>query len=284
MSNQIRRFCLLACAVGLLFPAAYAQAAISTASETLWAAVRPPVPLFHHGVRSSYILEQSQPQSSPLSPASGGSAPPRQGGKPLQNPKHIFLVVPSYDVTYFHNAPPLRPEEKFEEFKEDTYDPVGLTFSAFEALVLEHSSKDGFCGYGSEIGGYSKCFGSALLDANVSGFFGDYLFSTWLHQDPRYFRLGPPASVPRRIVYALSRVVFTRSDVSRRRVLDTSQLGGTLLAGVVSNLYYPKSDRGLGLTMSRIAIDLGATAGFNLEAEFWQDIKSKIWKPHYNQP
>jgi hypothetical protein len=58
--------------------------------------------------------------------------------------------------------------------------------------------------------------------------------------------------------------------------VDSSALLGTVIAGVVSNTYYPHHDRGFGLTMSRIGIDLAGTAVFNLEAEFWADIKNVI--------
>ncbi|HEY7792342.1 MAG TPA: hypothetical protein VIC33_17655, partial [Vicinamibacterales bacterium] len=196
-----------------------------------------------------------------------------------QNPHHIFVFVPAYKVEYGKNVPPLTPREKFSEFLESTYDPLGLSFSAGETLVLEHSPTDGFCGYGHGIGGYAECYGAARLDANVSGFFGDFLFPVWMHQDPRYFRLGR-GSIGLRILYAISRVFATRSDTTRHAVFDGSALAGTALAGVMSNLYYPQADRGLGLTMSRIAIDLGGTATFNLAAEFWEDIKTKLfhWK------
>lgn len=193
-----------------------------------------------------------------------------------ENPHHIFLVIPAYKVEYRKRVPPLTPHEKLHEFLESTYDPLGLTFSAGEALLLEHSSSDGFCGYGHGAVNFLKCYGSARLDANVSGFFGDYLFPVWMHQDPRYFRIGPDASFGTRVLYAISRVFVTRNDNTRDDQFYYSALAGTVLAGVVSNTYYPHSDRGVRLTMSRIAIDLAGTATFDLSAEFWEDIKEKV--------
>ncbi len=50
------------------------------------------------------------------------------------------------------------------------------------------------------------------------------------------------------------------------------------MAAVVSNLYYPKVDRTVGHSISRMAIDLGDTAIYNVSAEFWPDIHHWLQK------
>lgn len=186
------------------------------------------------------------------------------------SPKHIFWVIPAYKVNYVGKFQPLTPHEKFEEWAQTTYDPLGLGVSAVEAGTLEYSPSDGFCGYGHGWGGYGKCFGSLELDATDSSFFGDYVFTVLMHQDPRYFRLGK-GGFARRSLYAISRVFVTFND-SGKNVFYSSGLSGTVMAACVSNLYYPQQDRGFGLTLSRIGIDLGNTALYNGAAEFWPDI------------
>jgi hypothetical protein len=190
------------------------------------------------------------------------------------SPGHIFWVVPAFRVDYANNFTPLTTKEKFEEWARAAYDPLGLGAGAAEAATLEHSSKDGFCGYGGGWAGYGKCFGSLELDANVSSFLGDFALAALLHQDPRYFRLGHD-SARKRLAYAVSRVFLTSSD-SGHTVFYSSALSGTVAAAGISNLYYPKQDRSLGHTMSRIAIDLGNTALYNAAAEFWPDINRKL--------
>ena len=186
------------------------------------------------------------------------------------SPKHIFLVVPAFNVTYMKTFKPMTPREKFQEWLQGTYDPRGLGLYAFESATLEHSSRDGFCGYGSGAGGYGKCFGATELDANISSFFGDFLFPVLMHQDPRYFRLGQ-GSFGKRIGYAISRVFITHAD-SGRAVFFASALSGTVIGGAASNLYYPAQDRGFRHTVNRIGLDLGNTALFDTAAEFWPDI------------
>lgn len=193
------------------------------------------------------------------------------------SPGHIFWVIPAYKVDYGKGFVPLTPKEKFEEWAQASYDPLGLAAGAVEAATLEHSSQDGFCGYGHGFTGYGKCFGSLELDATDSSFIGDFLLPVLWHQDPRYFRLGE-GSFGRRLWYAVSHVFVTYNDAGHT-VFYTSALSGTAIGAALSNLYYPPQDVGLGHTMSRVAIDLGNTALYNLAAEFWPDIKRSLPKP-----
>ena len=190
-------------------------------------------------------------------------------------PKHIFFIIPAYNVVYGEAFKPMTPHEKYEEWLEGTYDWIGLAAGATEA-ALEHSKTDGFCGYGSGLDSFGKCYASALADSTISSFLGDYLFSVWLHQDPRYFRLGQ-GSIAGRAWYAFERSVMVYNDKGQT-VFGTAAMAGTLIAAATSNLYYPKQDRGLNLTLSRIAWDLGGTVIFNEEAEFWPDIRHGLGK------
>lgn len=203
--------------------------------------------------------EDSNKQTKPYSPSA------TQG-----SPGHIFWIIPAFKVDYGQGFQPLSPKEKFEEWAQAEYDPLGLGAGAVEAATLEHSSTDGFCGYGHGWAGYGKCFGSLQLDATNSSFLGDFVLPVLLHQDPRYFRLGQ-GSFPRRVWYAISRVFVTYNDAGHT-VFYSSALAGTTIAAGLSNLYYPAQDVGPAHTMTRIAIDLGNTALYNGAAEFWPDI------------
>jgi hypothetical protein len=214
-----------------------------------------------------FLRSQKQSQETRQNSGNGASA---TGG----SPGHIFWVVPAFKVDYAGKFQPLTPKEKFQEWAQGSYDPLGLGVGAFEAGVLEYSSTDGFCGYGKDYIGYMECFGSAELDSNISSFIGDYVLTVAFHQDPRYFRLGK-GPFARRVFYAISRVFVTYNDRGHT-VFYSSALIGTVAAAGISNLYYPPQDRGFGLTLSRIGFDLGNTALYNAAAEFWPDINSGL--------
>lgn len=190
------------------------------------------------------------------------------------SPGHMYWVVPAFKVNYSGHFQPLSPKEKFDEWADGVYDPLGLGVTAFEAGTLEYSSTDGFCGYGHGWGPYGQCYGSLELDSTVSSFIGDYALTVWWHQDPRYFRLGK-GSFGKRVLYAISRVFITYDD-SGHNVFYSSALSGTAIAAAVSNLYYPQQDRGIGNSISRAGLDLGNTAIYNGAAEFWPDIHRAV--------
>jgi hypothetical protein len=246
---------------------------ITCAAQEAWNAGAP-LSAAAEGRGSSDDAQPTAAQTPPSDPSqdSNKQGPNRKTYSPTAttgSPKHMYWVIPAYKVDY-GKFKPLTPHEKFQEWAQSTYDPLGLGVSAVEAGTLEYSSSDGFCGYGRGWGSYGQCFGSLELDATDSSFFGDYVFTVWWHQDPRYFRLGK-GGFARRTFYAISRVFITYND-SGKNVFYSSGLSGTVLAAFVSNLYYPQQDRGMGLTVSRIGIDLGNTALYNGAAEFWPDI------------
>lgn len=269
----------------LCAPAATAAYRIPPLDLSAW-----PAGAFAQNAPARDPFRQSGSGNQPDPAASQDNSQPRNAGRQKQaeqkkkyaksattgSPKHIYWVIPAFHVSYGHFKP-LTPKEKFQEWWQGVYDPLGLGVTAFQAGTLEYSSSDGFCGYGSGFANYMKCYGSMELDANDSSFLGDFVFTVWWHQDPRYFRLGH-GGFGRRTLYAISRVFVTYND-SGKNVFYSSGLAGSGIAAVVSNLYYPKQDRGVGLTLSRVAIDLGDTALYNGAAEFWPEIHR--WVNHH---
>ncbi len=227
------------------------------------------------GSGSGLQAGQSAPQQQ-VSPSAQDGAPEPSGKKKYSpsattgSPGHIFWVIPAFKVSYGGKFQPLSPREKFQEWAQSEYDPLGLAAGLVETGTLEYSSKDGFCGYGFGVTGYAKCFGSMQLDAGVSSFIGDYALAVLLHQDPRYFRLGK-GGFGKRILYTVSRVFITYNDKGHN-TFYSSGLAGTAIAGCISNLYYPSQDRGVSSTVNRIGLDLGNTALYDAAAEFWPDI------------
>src|SRR5579864_8117093 len=165
-------------------------------------------PQAHSALVLSRLRSQDQ-QKSP--PDQQNNKEQHSGTETSHSPGHIFWVVPAFKVEYGKEFHPLSVKEKFQEWAHGAYDPLGLGAGAVEAATLEHSSKDGFCGYGGGWNGYGKCFGSLELDSTVSSFIGCFALRSLWHQDPRYFPLGE-GSFGKRLWYAVSRVFVTYND------------------------------------------------------------------------
>ena len=114
-----------------------------------------------HGflARVGDISQSASNQQNPPADGQDNKSSATQG-----SPKHIFLVVPAFHVTYQKTFKPLTQREKFDQWLQGTYDPRGIGLYAFEAATLEYSSKDGFCGYGKE----ELNFLAVLVKANPS--------------------------------------------------------------------------------------------------------------------
>jgi len=83
-------------------------------------------------------------------------------------------------------------------------------------------------------------------------------------------------SVKHRIGYALAQEFVCHTDAGGRS-FNWSNALAAFTAGGLSNAYYPSTDRGLGLTMSRSAIALLYGSAGGLIQEFWPDIQRKVF-------
>jgi hypothetical protein len=92
------------------------------------------------------------------------------------------------------------------------------------------------------------------------------LFASLFHEDPRYFYKGT-GSVQSRTMYAVSCAFVTRNDEGRLRP-NYSHVLGVFAAAALSNLYYPKENRGLTLTLANGAIETVGMSGTNIVREF----------------
>jgi len=216
--------------------------------------------------------------------AAGNSANPagqKQGQPPAQTEEEIqkkeqsqrmFSVVPMFYVTSRQNAPPLTPRQKLRLTLRDALDPFEYVAAGLQA-GLEQAAND-FSGYGQGAAGYGKRYGAAFADEVSSQFFGDFLYPVLLKEDPRYFRSGQ-GTVKRRIGYALAQEFVCHTDAGGRS-FNWSGVLGAVTAGSLSNAYYPSTDRGFGLTMSRSAIAIGYGSAGAIVQEFWPDIQRRV--------
>lgn len=205
------------------------------------------------------------------------SVPPKQV---LPNPKpgyqeeqrRLFWIVPTYSVSNSKLQSALSPHEKFRIFAKNAIDPFTLGYTAMEAGVA-HANND-LSGYGQGLAGYGKRLGAGLADETSGGFFRTYVFSSLLHQDPRYFRRGS-GPLKNRLANAIIRPLVTRKD-SGGHAFNWSGLLGTLAASSLSNAYYPARDRGVTPTFERVGFAIPSSVIDHLIDEFGPDLEARF--------
>jgi hypothetical protein len=181
-----------------------------------------------------------------------------------QEKQRVLAVFPNFYTSYIWNAAPLNTRQKFSLSTRDLLDPVSLVGVAATAGLEQ--ANNSFAGYGQGAAGYGKRFAAALANNVTGSLLSQAVFPSIFHQDPRYFYQGS-GSVKRRLIHALSWVAVVRSDGGRPMPNYSYWLGG-LASGALSNLYYPRANRGVGLVFTNFAIDVGTRAGDTIFQEF----------------
>lgn len=202
------------------------------------------------------------------------SRPSPDGPTPAPDAR-ILGIIPNYLTVSPGQGPvkPLTTRQKWALFFKETTDPYNVV-SAVLGASISHMN-DGTPRYGVDGIAYSERFGAALADMTTQTFFSTAVFSPVFHEDPRYFRKGPQARIPSRILYALSRVVITRNDAGHNTFNFAGVLG--MAAGIAcSNLYYPGSSVSAEISAERLRTSLTGSLLGNLLPEFWPDIQSKL--------
>jgi hypothetical protein len=173
----------------------------------------------------------------------------------------------------------LAPGKKFHLFVRNTFEPVTIVASAFDAGLEQAEDVDPTFGQGAE--GYGKRLGTAALDRVSSDFFHTFFFPVLFRQDPRYYRSGHGASSAR-LGHALTHVFVAHGD-SGRKMFNFSEFLGTTASSALSNTYHPGNRRGAGPASERIALSIGTDMGFDVLREFWPEIVRKFKLP-FRQP
>ncbi len=222
----------------------------------------------------------SSSSSQPAAPASGSADPPdpataaadakkKQHDQAEQDLKkeekqRLLGVMPQFQVVMGGQAVPLTGGQKWKLALHSAIDPFYIGWAlviggGYGELVDSHE------GYGWGPDGYIKRVGANYAD-NVNGaLIGNALLPQLLHQDPRYFRKGT-GPIFKRFLYAAGSTVICKGDSGKWQP-NVSNVLGNFVSGAISNVYYPRDERGVSLTLENgLSVTLfGALGGQVLE-------------------
>lgn len=185
-------------------------------------------------------------------------------------------MFPSFNVSNIPDAVAMTPKQKFQLAFKSATDPVTFVIAAADAGISQLQNE--YPGYGQGTEGYFKRWGASYADTFDGDMLGNALFPSLLHQDPRYFRRGT-GGIGSRLWYSMLTTVRCKSDNGNWQP-NVSNLLGNIAAGGIANLYYPSTDRGVGLTFER-AFTVTAEGAFGaIFLEFWPDVSHKLRKKH----
>jgi len=199
------------------------------------------------------------------------AAPP----SPEPGDQRILGVIPNFQTVSNPDAPfvPLTVKEKWSLFAKESLDPFNAASALLGAALSQGGNSHPKFGNGGR--GYGQRVGAAMADLSAQNLFSAAVLASALHQDPRYYRLGPRKGILTRAGYSVSRLVVARQD-SGRMAFNASGVFGMGLGIAASNLYYPPGSRNGSVMLSRIGTSFSGGVMGNLLSEFWPDIRARV--------
>ncbi len=191
-----------------------------------------------------------------------------------QEKQRVLGIVPAFNTSYRSDAVSLTAKQKISLAFRSSIDPVTFGTAILVAGYGEAFDSDSGFPWGAK--GFGERAGAKYLDAADGTMIGNGFLPALLHQDPRYFRLGH-GSTTHRLFYAIATSVICKHDKTGKWEPNYSNVGGNIISGAISTLYYPPNDSGLGLTIGNgLIVTAEGTIG-GVFQEFWPDISRKVF-------
>jgi hypothetical protein len=209
--------------------------------------------------------------------ASVTQQPGDEKAAPQQNEeKHqrIQGMISAFSGPNYNDAVSLSSGQKMYLAFRSATGPFTIGKAFFVAGYHEALDEDTGFGWGAE--GYGKRVGAAYLNSFDSTMIGRGILPSLLHQDPRYFRLGR-GTVSHRGLYAVATVFICHHDGTRKWEPNYSNIGGSMIAGAISNAYYPSDETDAGQVIRRGMSSIAWGAVIPLFHEFWPDVSRKFF-------
>jgi hypothetical protein len=220
--------------------------------------------------------QESSSSQTPAAAPDAEKSKRQKAAEQIQQQEHqrVLGIIPSFNTTYVSDAVSLTAKEKVHLAFRSAVDPYTFAIAFIVAGLGEARGDDPRFGWGPE--GYGKRSGAAYLDAFDGTMIGNAFLPIILHQDPRYFRLGH-GTFRHRLFYAVATSFICKHDNTGKWEPNYSNVGGNIISGAISNVYYPDAKNGIAQTFEAgITVTLEGTFGASLQ-EFWPDISRKLF-------
>jgi hypothetical protein len=168
---------------------------------------------------------------------------------------------------------PLSWENKLSFHASSAYGPWSLVGTAAYTGFLQ--GIDFPREWGQGMSGYGKRLGSELAYAGVRNTMS-FTLDTALHEDPRYYR-STDAGFWRRMKHAFRGTILTRTD-SGGETFAWWRWGSAYGATYISNQWYPDRVNTVKYDLTEGTTQMGFDFLANVGAEFWPDVKKKVFR------
>ena len=169
-------------------------------------------------------------------------------------PKAIFKHSPHLQMIVLQGeiSDPMTVHDKIEAgLKNSVFSATGaLAAAGWEQLT------DCRPNYGTDSGAFGQRLGAAAILGTSNSLFGHSVFAPIFHEDPRYYVMGSGHPFLKRLVYAGTRVLITRTD-SGHSTPNFALFAGNAAGSALTVTYYPAKNT----TFSGVAETFGDSLG-----------------------
>jgi hypothetical protein len=166
---------------------------------------------------------------------------------------------------------------------------AGLKSSAFAApgsIVVAgwEQLTDGSPNFGTDSGAFGQRLGAEAIRGTSNSLFSHAVFAPIFHEDPRYYVMGSGHSILKRMVYAGTRVLITRTD-SGHSTPNFALFSGIAVGSALTVTYYPARNTNFSGVAETFAGSLGGSVlGFVVDEFIADALKELHLKKKSQQP
>ena len=182
---------------------------------------------------------------------------------PLKHAPHLRMIIAPGEI-----ADPMTVHDKVVSGFKDSFSTSSAAgwLSTAGWQHLRNSSPN----YGTDAGAFSQRLGAATIRATSEGLFRESVFAPLFHEDPRYYLMGKGHPFFKRIVYASTRSIITRTD-SGHATPNFARLAGNAAGSALTIPYYPAQNTTFSAVASTFGGSLGGSALSFVVDEFLVD-------------
>jgi hypothetical protein len=223
---------------------------------------------------SSSASSVSRPAEATLPDAPAPQSVLSSADQTNEQTKRILGIIPNFRaVSTDQHLPPQSVKEKFVTATEDSFDYSAIAIPAAVAgyNYLRNSTPE----FGTGGVGYGRYLWHVAVDQTSENYMVEFFVPAATREDTRFYTLGRGGFFTR-AGYALSRVVFTRSDAGNPTFNIAEVVGAGISAGI-SSTYYPTRERSFSNTSSQWGVNVAIDAMAFVAKEFWPDINRRLF-------
>lgn len=284
------RLALFVLSLGLINNSSRAQ------SLTLPDALAPASSLF----TASSTATEASPSSTSLDPETAQSTqnldtlhpvPPHDPARPIpqeangnpipldrQEPARILGFMPNFrSVSAGATAPAPGWKYNLNIANHQAFD-----YSSFLLLGLTSIIAEGFNQHpslGKGVPGLYAYSWRGFIDKTDGTYLSAFLLPSLLHEDTRYYPLASGHSIPKRVLYVISRQAVARS-YDGESTPNIANLGGKVLTQLISQYYYPDGTSGFSVLATKFGYSVMRDVGFSAIREFYPDAAAHFIRKH----